>query len=131
MRRTSATLNCAPFCIVTWASVSVRLVVPGIQPEGTPVVNNPDGCIYVRSNVMLSSAARQEGLAVFGPVGQGEFLSRLGIGERAAALTRAAPARAAEIEAARNRLVAPDEMGRLFKVLGAAHPAWPAPEGFA
>lgn len=80
---------------------------------------------------MLSSAARQEGLAVFGPVGQGEFLSRLGIGERAAALTRAAPARAAEIEAARNRLVAPDEMGRLFKVLGAAHPAWPAPEGFA
>lgn len=79
---------------------------------------------------MLANAARQEGLAVFGPVSQGSFLTRLGIDARAAALTRNDPKRAAEIETARLRLVADDQMGRLFKVLACVHPAWPGPGGF-
>ncbi|WP_373354161.1 class I SAM-dependent methyltransferase [Pseudoroseicyclus sp. CXY001] len=48
---------------------------------------------------------------------QGAFLERLGITERARALV-AAGGDAAEIAAAHRRLVHPDEMGGLFKVLG-------------
>lgn len=80
---------------------------------------------------LLGNAARQEGLAVFGPVGQGDFLIRLGIDARAASLARTVPERADEIDTARRRLVEPDQMGRLFKVLAAAHVDWPRPEGFA
>ncbi|MGE4411220.1 MAG: class I SAM-dependent methyltransferase [Sphingobium sp.] len=80
---------------------------------------------------LLGNAARQEGLAVYGPAGQGAFLERLGIGARAQSLARTAPDRAAEIEAARHRLVDAGEMGALFKVLAVAHPDWPRPEGFA
>ncbi len=47
------------------------------------------------------------GARVHGPIEQGEFLRRLGINERAAALKAAAPAsKAAEIEAALKRLTA-------------------------
>ncbi len=80
---------------------------------------------------LLANAARQEGLRVQGSVGQGEFLERLGLGARARMLSDAAPERAQEIEQARRRLAAPDQMGRLFRVLGVTHPDWPTPEGFA
>lgn len=80
---------------------------------------------------MLANAARQEGLTVFGPTGQGDFLTRLGIDARAKALTASSPDREPDIETARNRLVAADQMGTLFGVLAVTHPAWPAPEGFA
>ncbi len=79
----------------------------------------------------LAKAAAGEGVRVFGPVGQGAFLEALGIRQRAAALSGAAPERAEEIEAARHRLVAPDQMGSLFKAMALTAPAWPAPEGFA
>jgi NADH dehydrogenase [ubiquinone] 1 alpha subcomplex assembly factor 7 len=46
---------------------------------------------------------------------QGEFLRRLGIAERAAALTRARPDRAETIARQLSRLVDDDQMGRLFK----------------
>lgn len=80
---------------------------------------------------LLGNAARQAGLAVAGPVGQGDFLVRLGIDARAAALAKVSPERGAEIEVARHRLVDPAQMGTLFKVLAVYHPAWPAPGGFA
>lgn len=80
---------------------------------------------------LLGNAARQEGLRVHGVVGQGEFLERLGLGARARMLAQAAPDRAQDIETARRRLAAPDQMGRLFKVLAVTHPDWPTPEGFA
>lgn len=80
---------------------------------------------------MLANAARHEDLAIHGPVGQGEFLTRLGIGVRAEALAKGAPERAEEIESARRRLVEDDQMGTLFKVLAVAHPFWPEPGGFA
>jgi SAM-dependent MidA family methyltransferase len=65
-----------------------------------------------------------------GPVGQGEWLVRLGIDARAKALAEAAPDRRDELIAARNRLVSGDSMGRLFRVLALTAPGWPAPEGF-
>jgi SAM-dependent MidA family methyltransferase len=79
----------------------------------------------------LGAAARAEGVRVHGPVGQGAFLQALGIDARAATLSRAAPARAEEIEAARARLTAADAMGNLFRVLALVAPGWPEPAGFA
>jgi len=75
--------------------------------------------------------ARRNGAATYGPVGQGEFLRRLGIVERAARLkTKATPAQAAGIDSALARLAAPDQMGELFKVLAIADPKLGAPPGF-
>lgn len=68
-------------------------------------------------------------LRASGPVDQGEWLLRLGIATRAAALARAAPAQGDAIAAAYRRLTAPEEMGRLFKVLALIAPGWPDPEG--
>jgi SAM-dependent MidA family methyltransferase len=59
------------------------------------------------------------------------WLDALGIGARAAALSRSAPDRAAEVRAARDRLTGPEQMGRLFKVMALAAPGWPDPAGFA
>jgi SAM-dependent MidA family methyltransferase len=79
----------------------------------------------------VASAAREAGAAVTALVNQGEWLLRLGIEARAQSLSRANPERAREIEAALHRLTSPQEMGRLFKVLGLHSPDWPAPAGFA
>jgi SAM-dependent MidA family methyltransferase len=79
----------------------------------------------------LGAAAEAEGARVVGPVGQGAWLTALGIDARAAALAAAAPARADEIEAARTRLVDPAQMGILFKALALVAPGWPDPAGFA
>jgi SAM-dependent MidA family methyltransferase len=79
----------------------------------------------------LARAAAAEGVRVAGPRGQGEWLRAMGIDQRTAALALAAPTRAAEIEAARDRLVSPEQMGSLFKALALVAPAWPESEGFA
>ena len=78
----------------------------------------------------LAEAARGSGLRVFGPQGQGEWLETMGIGLRAAALSRAAPGRADDVAAARRRLTSPDEMGTLFKTMALVAPDWPEPAGF-
>jgi SAM-dependent MidA family methyltransferase len=79
----------------------------------------------------LAEAGRAEGIVTHRVVTQGALLAALGIDARAAALSRAAPARAAEIEAARARLTAPERMGTLFKALAITAPSWPTPGGFA
>ncbi len=78
----------------------------------------------------LAEAARAEGAVAHPLVAQGALLDALGIAARTAALARAAPDRAAEIAAARDRLVAPDQMGSLFKALALTAPGWPTPAGF-
>ncbi|RMD88465.1 MAG: class I SAM-dependent methyltransferase, partial [Alphaproteobacteria bacterium] len=66
----------------------------------------------------LAAAARAAGAATAGPVTQGDFLEALGIRVRAAMLARRAnPRQRRDIDAALRRLVAPDMMGHLFKVL--------------
>lgn len=79
---------------------------------------------------LIGNAARQEGLTVCGPVDQGAFLTRLGIGPRAQRLAATAPDRTEAVETARRRLVDADQMGTLFKVMALVHPDWPRPEGF-
>ena len=90
----------------------------------------------------LARAARAAGAAVFGPTTQGDFLARLGIYDRAAALARkASTPQAAQIEAALQRLVSSEEsivvdagtvqgMGGLFKVICVTAPGLAQPAGF-
>jgi NADH dehydrogenase [ubiquinone] 1 alpha subcomplex assembly factor 7 len=79
----------------------------------------------------LAQTCIQAGAAPFGPAGQGDFLSALGIGARAQALSAKADARQAEdIKTALDRLTAPEQMGRLFRVLAVQHPGLPTPPGF-
>ena len=80
---------------------------------------------------MLAALGRAQGLRPTPCVGQGAFLSALGLDARADALSRGNPARMDEVHAARERLVAPSQMGRLFKVLALRHADWPMPAGFA
>ena len=79
----------------------------------------------------LRRVARAAGATVFGPVGQGVVLERLGIGLRLARLAagRTAAERAA-LEAGVRRLVAPDAMGERFQVLALTGPGAPPPAGF-
>jgi NADH dehydrogenase [ubiquinone] 1 alpha subcomplex assembly factor 7 len=59
------------------------------------------------------------GVDVHGPIEQGAFLTRLGILERAQRLVRDADAaKAHDLVEGMHRLIAPDRMGSLFKVIG-------------
>jgi SAM-dependent MidA family methyltransferase len=80
----------------------------------------------------LGRAAGRTGARVWGPLPQGVWLRRLGIDARAAQLKAGAPALAAQIDAAVDRLAGsgPGQMGALFKVMAIAHPRLPPPPGF-
>ncbi len=71
------------------------------------------------AHVDFAALARAaQGAQVYGPAGQGEFLQRLGIAQRAAMLRqRANAAQAEDIDKGLARLTAPAEMGELFKVM--------------
>jgi SAM-dependent MidA family methyltransferase len=75
------------------------------------------------------AAARGEG-ARAALLTQGGFLRRLGIEQRAAALSRARPDRAGTIARQLARLVDDDQMGRLFKAACLFAEGDPAPPGF-
>ncbi|HEV7660046.1 MAG TPA: SAM-dependent methyltransferase [Allosphingosinicella sp.] len=70
------------------------------------------------------------GIRVSGPIAQGDWLDAMGLPLRAAALAKAAPARAEEIAEARDRLSSPRRMGRLFRAMALSAPSWPEPVGF-
>jgi SAM-dependent MidA family methyltransferase len=81
----------------------------------------------------LAKAVEAMGVNGYGPIEQGEFLRRLGIEPRAAALkTAASPAAAADIESSLVRLTGHGRtgMGTLFKAAAFAHPSVGAPPGF-
>jgi SAM-dependent MidA family methyltransferase len=78
----------------------------------------------------LADAARSGGATCFGPASQGDFLGMLGIDARTAKLASANPESAASLMAQRQRLVAADQMGALFKALAVVAPDWPPPAGF-
>jgi len=79
----------------------------------------------------VARAAADAGAAVTPVITQGEWLNRLGIGARAAALADANPERASELADAVQRLTGRDEMGELFKVVAIHSAHWPPPAGFA
>ena len=79
----------------------------------------------------LARAARDAGATIHGPVPQGHFLERLGIASRAEALIASASGDAAEeVRSGVRRLVAGDQMGRLFKVMAITAPGPATLEGF-
>ncbi len=78
----------------------------------------------------LGDAAKSMGAATSLLVTQGDLLSRLGIGARAASLVRSAPGQIDTVEAALKRLTHPDEMGSLFKALAIYPVGAPPPPGF-
>jgi len=79
----------------------------------------------------LAAAAREGGAEAYGPITQGELLTRLGILQRAQMLKRtAAPKQAADIDAALERLIGAAGMGTLFRALALAAPGFGPPAGF-
>ncbi len=80
----------------------------------------------------LRDVALSCGAAVRGPVGQGAFLSELGLFARTERLARdRSPAEARALVDAAHRLAAPDRMGRLFKAMALCHPSLASLPGFA
>lgn len=88
----------------------------------------------------LGVAAQRGGAGVCGPVGQGDFLTGIGIVQRAQALAqaknsggrRAPPALgdAPDLMVALDRLVKPEAMGTLFKAMAIVPKSAPTPAGF-
>ncbi len=78
----------------------------------------------------LAAAARRSGAVTYGPIGQGVFLERLGIRERASVLAEKNPEQAADLDNAVERLTGAAAMGELFKVLAIMPPNLPQPPGF-
>ncbi len=79
----------------------------------------------------LARIAQSREVRHIGTAEQGAWLRALGIEARARTLADKAPHYAAEIHEAMKRLVAPDQMGSLFKVMGLASPRWPGGAGFS
>ncbi len=71
----------------------------------------------------LAKAAIISGVNASQIITQGEFLTRIGIVERATRLAHSQPQLHDSVETAIDRLVSPTQMGSLFKVLGIAHPS--------
>ncbi len=72
-------------------------------------------------------AAEAAGAQTAGPIPQGLFLGRLGIQHRAEALQAARPDRADVISRQLTRLIAPDQMGELFKAVSIHQPGLDSP----
>ena len=104
----------------------------GVRNHAFADVLSDPGAVDLSAHVdfaVLGGAARQAGLAAQPLVTQGEFLTRLGIGERASALARANPEAAADVRLAEERLTSAQQMGELFKVF-CAHSPGLVPPGF-
>jgi NADH dehydrogenase [ubiquinone] 1 alpha subcomplex assembly factor 7 len=103
---------------------------------GRPVdpIATPQGEADLTAHVdfaALACRATEQGLAVWGPLPQGAFLTRLGLFERTAQLAAQAPPEiAARLGDGAERLARPERMGALFKVLALTTTPAPPP-GFA
>jgi NADH dehydrogenase [ubiquinone] 1 alpha subcomplex assembly factor 7 len=79
----------------------------------------------------LARCLRQAGATVYAAMDQAGFLAAMGLAARVAALERnQPPAIRNQIAEGAARLAAADQMGHLFKVLGAGHPDLPPPFPF-
>lgn len=96
-----------------------------------PPLTSP-GLADLTAHVDFDTLARAaDGATIYGPVPQGEFLERLGIAERARALSTGLRGFALqEHVAAHRRLTHPEEMGNLFQVMALTSPNAPPPPGF-
>lgn len=99
--------------------------------RGADILARP-GETDLSAHVDFAALAAASGRPTFGPVAQGDFLRRLGILERARALKRqASPEQGRALDAALARLIAPDQMGTLFRVLAMGDDRSAQPAGFS
>ncbi len=98
-----------------------------------PVLEDP-GNADITAHVdfdALEETFSDHGIATYGPLKQGEYLTRIGAELRAEALLRnATPDQQDSIIAGLKRLVSPHEMGELFKVMAFASDPNIVPAGF-
>ncbi len=99
-----------------------RFVDPFVDPGESDITAHVDFSALTR-------AATAAGGAVAGPVAQGDWLVALGIDAREERLGQGNPDRRAELAAQKMRLIHPDQMGSLFKILGVSARGWPSPPG--
>ena len=98
--------------------------------RGAVLLDRP-GETDLSAHVDFAALAKATGVPTYGPVGQGDFLRRLGIMQRAERLKeRAGEAERRAIDAALARLIEPDQMGTLFRVLAVGDSRSAAPAGF-
>ncbi len=97
------------------------------------VLHDPGGA-DLTAHVDFAALARQavaQGIKAWGPVPQGVWLQRMGILERTRQLSALADDRQRDLLiSGTRRLIDPQEMGTLFKVLALTQPAVSAPTGF-
>lgn len=99
--------------------------------RGAGILDRP-GETDLSAHVDFAALATASGVPSFGPATQADFLRRLGIVERAAALKRrASPDQVRAIDAASARLIASDQMGTLFRVLALGDGKTVPPAGFS
>jgi NADH dehydrogenase [ubiquinone] 1 alpha subcomplex assembly factor 7 len=103
--------------------------------RGTGVLDHPgetDLSTHVDFGALGAAARAASQARVFGPVGQADFLKRLGILQRAQTLkARASPEQRHAIDAGLERLIAPDQMGTLFRVMALGDDRSAPPAGFS
>jgi NADH dehydrogenase [ubiquinone] 1 alpha subcomplex assembly factor 7 len=97
-----------------------------VDPLAAP--GQADLTVHVDFPTMLAAAEKAGCETAIAP--QGMFLKRLGIEHRAAALARSRPERGDILERQMNRLIAPSQMGDLFKAATLYRLADPQPPGF-
>jgi len=132
-------LRCAPgiALIVDYgpAKSTVGETLQALGPQGFADPYSEPGAVDLSAHVDFSSlkrAAENAGVSAHGPITQKDFLERLGINQRADMLKiDATPEQRAEIDSTLIRLLAPAQMGSLFKVLTLTSLGLPAPPGFA
>ena len=78
----------------------------------------------------LAAAASKVGAAVFGPTTQADFLEDLGAIQRIEQLATRHPDAAQDLRSRLDRLISPDQMGTLFKVLAIVPKTALKPPGF-
>jgi NADH dehydrogenase [ubiquinone] 1 alpha subcomplex assembly factor 7 len=96
----------------------------------TGILNDPgesDLSAHVDFSSLASAASRA---AVFGPIGQAEFLDEIGVVRRFEKLASRNPAMAGELWSQLDRLVNPEQMGALFRALALVPRGAPTPPGF-
>jgi len=116
-----------------------EITVPGdtlqaMQAHAAHPVLEAPGTADLTSHVdfaALGRAAEREGVAIFGPIGQRQFLLRLGMEARLAQLMKGADDQTANgLATGFRRLTDPAHMGHLFKVLCLSPSSLGAPTGF-
>ena len=99
--------------------------------RGAGILDHP-GETDLSAHVDFAALATATGARTFGPTGQGDFLSRLGIARRAETLkARATTEQRLALDSALQRLIAADQMGTLFRVLAVGDDRSAAPTGFS